>query len=233
MITLNYDTIASEDRARLSAFATVAYSTLQGVQHTFLLAEHILKQGIAGTFCECGVASGALSAAMAYALLKHKESYRGLHMCDSFEGIPLAGPKDTDQPGIGYFVADVNLPLEARLRSSGISAASVDNVKNNMANWGLDTVPATYWPGWFQHTLPSVRLRLPKIALLRLDGDLYESTQCCLANLYDLVKPGGIVILDDYPLSGSRTAFEEFFAEARPEVSVQVDTGAGFWIKPC
>ena len=231
MITLNYTSISAHDNEHLQSFAGAAFSTFQGLQHTFLLAEHVPQQQVTGTFCECGVASGALAAVMGYALFKHNEQYRGLHLCDSFEGIPLAGPKDQDQPGIGPFIADVNLPIEQRLRSSGVSGAPVAAVRQNLANWGLSTVPIHFHIGWFQHTLSSLRPVMPKIAMLRLDSDLYESTQCCLQNLYDLVVPGGVIILDDYPLSGSRTAFEEFFVNQRPEVSVQVDTGAGFWIK--
>ena len=52
--------------------------------------------------------------------------------------------------------------------------------------------------GWFQDTLPLFRSESPTIALLRLDGDWYESTMECLENLYDLVVPNGIVIFDDY-----------------------------------
>jgi hypothetical protein len=36
------------------------------------------------------------------------------------------------------------------------------------------------------------------IALLRLDDDWYESTKCVLEHLAPRVKPGGIVIVDDY-----------------------------------
>lgn len=231
MVKLDYSSILPLDDLRLSQFATAAYSSKQGVQHTFLLAEYALAQGLTGTFCECGVASGALAAAMAYALVKHKEEYRGLHLCDSFEGIPLAGPKDHDQPGIGHYIADVNLPIEQRLKTSGVSAASVDQVKDNFQNWGLGLLPVSYHQGWFQHTLPDLTPRLPRIAFLRLDGDLYESTKCCLENLYERVIPGGVVLLDDYPLAGSRAAFEEFFKDRIPEVSSQVDTQAVFWLK--
>ena len=37
-----------------------------------------------------------------------------------------------------------------------------------------------------------------KIAVLRLDGDMYESTITVLDALYDKVTSGGWVIVDDY-----------------------------------
>ena len=49
--------------------------------------------------------------------------------------------------------------------------------------------------GWFNETLP--RFSPPnEIAVLRLDGDWYESTRVCLENLYPHVAPGGIVIIE-------------------------------------
>ncbi len=52
-------------------------------------------------------------------------------------------------------------------------------------------------PGWFDETLPCFEASDP-IALLRLDGDWYESTMLCLEHLFDRVAVGGVVIIDDY-----------------------------------
>jgi hypothetical protein len=66
--------------------------------------------------------------------------------------------------------------------------------------------------GWFQDTLPGIQHKIGDIALLRLDGDLYESTMVCLDNLYDNVVAGGIIIIDDYSsLTGARKAVHDFF----------------------
>ena len=35
--------------------------------------------------------------------------------------------------------------------------------------------------------------------MIRLDGDLYQSTWEALENLYPLVHDGGFVVVDDYP----------------------------------
>jgi hypothetical protein len=129
-------------------------------------------------------------------------------------------------------LAERSLPVEQRLRSSGISVGTVDTVRNNMRNWGLAELNWRYHVGWFQHTLPTVGIA--RIAMLRLDGDLYESTDCCLRWLYHRVSPGGCIILDDYPLPGSRKAMEEYFAAnpPLPDIRVEVGTGAAHWFKP-
>jgi O-methyltransferase len=64
-------------------------------------------------------------------------------------------------------------------------------------------VPAAGWelvPGWFDETVPPLarRLRGEGIALLRLDGDWYESTTVCLEHLEPLVHEEGVIVIDDY-----------------------------------
>src|SRR5206468_5440405 len=67
--------------------------------------------------------------------------------------------------------------------------------------------------GWFESTVPRASGEIGPIAVLRLDGDWYESTKVCLENLYELISPGGIVILDDYDYwQGCRAAADEFLA---------------------
>ena len=74
---------------------------------------------------------------------------------------------------------------------------------------------ATFHVGWFQDTVPHVQTSVNRIALLRLDGDLYESTLVCLKYLYPLVVEGGIIIVDDYGLKGCRMACDKYFDELK------------------
>ncbi|MGB2680193.1 MAG: TylF/MycF/NovP-related O-methyltransferase, partial [Candidatus Competibacter sp.] len=63
--------------------------------------------------------------------------------------------------------------------------------------------------GWFRDTLP--RVATDALAVLRLDGDMYESTWDALVNLYPKLSAGGYVIVDDYKVvPGCRTAVEDF-----------------------
>jgi len=69
-------------------------------------------------------------------------------------------------------------------------------------------------PGWFSDTVPAAAQEIESIALLRLDGDLYESTRVVLEALYDKVNNlSGFVYVDDYgSFNGARRAVDEFRA---------------------
>ena len=221
----DYSTINRSTLSRLDAFATMAYSTKQGIQHTYLAARDIVRRGIPWAFVECGVANGAQVCAMAEA---NGAAPREFHLFDSFQGIPMAGPNDHDQPGIGKFVVDPNLPLRERLVSSGVSSSSVQNVKNNLHKHGFGA-GYKFHVGWFQDTVPTAEVGA--IALLRLDGDLYESTKVCLEHLFPKIVPGGGMILDDYPLPGSRKAWEEYCEQQKLNLKpiIACDTGAAYF----
>ena len=78
--------------------------------------------------------------------------------------------------------------------------AALDEVR---ASLNALELPAGSWgllPGWFEDAVPSLSRRMGAdgIALLRLDGDWYDSTRVCLDHLVPAVAEGGIVILDDY-----------------------------------
>lgn len=77
-----------------------------------------------------------------------------------------------------------------------------------MREWGVPEDFLVWHPGWFQDTVPGANI--DQIALLRLDGDLYESTLVCLQHLYPRVVSGGWVIVDDYGLPGCREAVNQF-----------------------
>ncbi len=149
---------------------------------------------------------------MAWAIMKHK-SNKKVHLFDSFEGIPLAGPKDNQQPGLGGGHPLAEKAKEGKgtgeLKSSGISVCSVESVKSHMAQWGVPPSLLIYHKGWFENVLPSTQMG--DIAILRLDGDLYSATKVCFDYLYTKVK--GFVIVDDYNLLGARTACNEYLEE--------------------
>jgi O-methyltransferase len=88
--------------------------------------------------------------------------------------------------------------------------------------------------GWSQETLPQASREIGPIAVLRLDGDWYDSTRVCLDHLYDSVVPGGYVIIDDYGYwEGCRRAVDEFLAARRLRVTlVPVDDQAVWWEVP-
>lgn len=160
---------------------------------TYELARSLVDREVPGDFVECGIFAGAEVAAMAKALMVAGATDRRVHLFDSFEGIPQPGPEDLE------FVA-------AGTQKGGASCPMPD-VRRNMRDWGVPEGLLVYHPGWFHETLPAADVGA--IALLRLDGDLYESTQPCMKHLYPKLSVGGWCILDDYPLSGARKAMQE------------------------
>lgn len=210
---------------RLDLMAKSALSSLETVYNSYNIASRCIDEGIPGAFVECGVAAGTQIAAMRYAAMQ-KQVARRLVLADSFEGIPLAGPKDTEQPGVGPITHDVNVPMRELLVSSGVASVSEDVVKSRFRGWGIPLTDTQFIKGWFEDTMPG--LVLGDIAILRLDGDLYSATKVCLDNLYSQVVPGGFVIVDDYELGGCRIAVDEFMGD-KFDYEVTEGTGGAIW----
>jgi len=187
---------------------TPHYSSREVLQFTYDCTKRLLTDNIPGVFVECGVASGSQIGAMQNCMEVLKTD-RKIYAFDSFEGIPFAGVNDADQPGIGA----KDLSKVGLLESSGVSSHSIDNVLQNFNRWKLKTDNLIFVKGWFENTVSGYKI--DKIALLRLDGDLYSSTKVCLEHLLSKVSKGGLVIIDDYQLAGCRKAVHEHIAEEK------------------
>lgn len=192
--------------------------------NTVLLAERAIRDEVPGDMAECGVYAGAQPALMADAMMRlEPDGARRVHLFDSFAGIPEAGPRDDES-----ITGCIGPSKLGRLISSGVSVCTLENVRRNMNIWGIDPARLVYYKGWFQETVPAAVGAITKLAVLRLDGDLYESTAVCLKYLHPLVQPGGWVIIDDYALTGCHRAVDEYHKEQglRPEIFT-IDGGGG------
>lgn len=194
---------------KLRVMGQSALSTWGTLRASYGIAKMCLEQQIAGDFVECGVFAGSQAAAMALAIMDSGFSNRKVHLFDSFVGIPTAGCYDDD---IRPLVGSCNVAGD--IESSGISVCSRRAVETNMSLWGIDPEILVYHEGWFQDTVPIANLS--EIAILRLDGDLYESTKVCLQYLYPLLSPGAWCIADDFKLDGCRKAIEELLGHPGP-----------------
>ena len=150
-------------------------------------------------------------------------------MFDSFEGLPE--PTAEDEPTV------VDLIRQDRNRSAlqkGYCLGTYEQVSNLLfSDLGLERENIFLVKGWFQDTLPEHKDRIGEISFLRIDGDWYESTKCCLENLYDNVVAGGYVLADDYHLPGCRKAVDEFLHRRRLNVKLTPDgRGGGYFVKP-
>lgn len=199
------------------AYSGAAYSTRETIENTKYFTD-VVDKAIPGVFVECGVAAGAQLAAMQERLIARHSSndLPWVYGFDSFEGIPLASEEDDLQPGLPGPKPEIRYTDKRELlKSSGITVHSKENVQQLMKAWFPN-----HWKnivlvkGWFQDTLPQyvpVFRMLNGISLLRLDGDLYESTKVSLEHLFPLVNRGGVLIIDDWVLTGCRRACEEYF----------------------
>lgn len=176
---------------------------------------------IEGDFVECGVWKGGAVGLMAIANLEYGSQRRALHLFDAFEEIcapneDFDGKKAINEVkklvGKNSYVKGELKPLTGiydRFGGPGNIQVCKDLIEQTL-NYPKDMVH--YHKGWFQNTLPAKAPDIEKIAILRLDGDWYESTKVCLENLFDKVVPGGFIIIDDYgAYSGCKKAVDEFF----------------------
>jgi O-methyltransferase len=199
---------------------------------------YVVAEKIPGAFVETGTYTGGASAYGLRALLRNDaaavRSYWGF---DSFEGMPQPTGKDgakAVQWMFGRKPEDLDSTLmEGRLEGSSINLSDYESTKLYLLRSGYPADQINLVKGWFQNTLPVVRKNIGSIAILRLDGDFYESTKCVLENLYEQVSDGGVVIIDDYgSFEGCRRAVDEYL-EARGEKPFihYVENGVRFFVK--
>jgi O-methyltransferase len=156
-----------------------------------------LQNGVPGDFVETGVWRGGAAILMRAVLAAYGDRTRRVWLADSFNGLPAPDPE--------------RYPHDAKDRywESPLLRVPLDEVKRNFARYGLLDDRVRFLPGWFKDSLPTAPI--DTIAVLRLDGDMYESTIQGLTSLYPKVAPGGYVIIDDYgALHNCRAAVHDF-----------------------
>lgn len=196
-----------------------------GVLNTYNITYKASKE-LDGCFVECGVARGGCSAVMAM-IARNEGKNRKMWMFDSYEGLP----PQTDKDG-------VQKPIRHKDRhgtdlATGYCLGTYDEVRDWLfRDLKLRQGNVKMVKGWFNETLPIYKNTIGDIAVLRLDGDWYESTKCCLENLYGNLVKGGYVIIDDYQLGGCKMAVDEFLAKVSPDTKVINDkNGRGYFRK--
>jgi len=198
---------------------------IPGLSQTYDIAIEIEKNNIGGCFVECGVAQGGSSALMALVAHDYKKN-RKIWLFDSFEGLPESTEKDYDEKeqSTGKHIS----PLE-----KGFCLGAYQKVEKLLfSKFGLNKKNVFMIKGWFRNTLPKYRNKIDKISLLRIDADWYESTKCCLENLYDNVIEGGFIIIDDYGTCfGAKKALDEFLEKKKLSVKLAYDGRGGCYFK--
>jgi O-methyltransferase len=184
----------------------------------------VVAAGVPGDLIETGVWRGGATIFMRAMLKALGVTDRIVWVADSFEGLPEPDPE--------------RFPIEAETHRGGVMtnaykhfAADLDEVRSNFKAYDMLDERVSFLKGWFKDTLPTAPIGA--LAIMRLDGDYYESTMDALTNLYDKLSIDGYAIIDDYGEDSwtyCRKAVDDFRRERRiEEPMIQVDSKCFFW----
>ena len=178
--------------------------------------ECVLRDDVPGDLIEAGAWRGGVAIYMR-AILKCYGDNRTVWVADSFEGLPPPDPSyQADKDDIHFTLKDL--------------AASLELVQGNFRKYGLLDEHVRFLKGWFKDTLRQAPIE--RLAIARLDGDMYGSTIESLEALYPKLSPGGYLIVDDYNLPGARQAADDYRAahDIRDEIQ-KIDWTGVYWRK--
>lgn len=177
----------------------------------------VIERCVPGDLMETGVWRGGASIFMRAILKALGDTTRLVWLADSFRGLP--------PPNANAYPADEG---DSHWRRTQL-AVGVDQVRANFAKYGLLDDQVQFLVGWFSETLPTAPVK--RLAVLRLDGDLYESTMVALQALYPKVSAGGYVIIDDWgAIPACKKAVEDFRRDAGVAEPIhEVDWTGAFW----
>ena len=183
------------------------------------LTQRAIDMGVQGDFIETGVWRGGCCILMRGILAANLVKDRKIYVADSFQGVPPPKPHlfPQDAGDIHHTIPEL--------------AISLDEVKANFDRYGLLDDQVVFVKGFFDNTLPS--LGVPSFAVIRLDGDMYESTYIALECLYPKLSIGGFVIIDDYgTIEQCRNAVTDYRAKFGIQDGIhQVDWTGVWWQK--
>jgi hypothetical protein len=195
-------------------YTMIGLRRLDNLQHCI---DEVLTNAIPGDFMETGVWRGGATIFMRAILKVDNIPDRRVWVADSFAGLP--------KPNIEKYPAD----KDDTFHQYSELVVSLDEVKANFRRFDLLDEQVCFLPGWFRDTLPDAPI--DRLAVLRLDGDMYESTMEALVHLYPKVSRGGFIIIDDYgAVAGCRKAVDDYRLKQAAEEEVQwIDWTGVFW----
>ncbi|HJS38916.1 MAG TPA: TylF/MycF family methyltransferase [Burkholderiales bacterium] len=181
--------------------------------------EDVLDRRVPGDFIETGVWRGGACIFMRGVLKARGVTDRAVWVADSFAGLP--------PPDIAKYPRDAGYNFHEFKEL----AISLEQVQENFRRYGLLDDQVRFLKGWFRDTLPGAPVK--SLAVLRLDGDLYESTIDALTHLYPKLEKGGYAIIDDYlDVEACKRATDDYrAAQGITEEIIPIDTSGVMWRK--
>lgn len=158
--------------------------------------ESVIADRVPGDLIEAGAWRGGAGILMRGVLAAHGDRERRVFVADSFRGLP-----EPDAERYPHDAGDINHATEDL-------AVGIEEVRDNFRRYGLLDDRVRFVEGWFRDTLPT--LAGESWSVVRLDGDLYESTLDGLTHLYPRLEVGGYLIVDDFGFENCRAAVEDF-----------------------
>jgi hypothetical protein len=179
--------------------------------------ETVINEGVEGDLIETGVWRGGSCIFMRAILAAYGVEDRKVFVADSFEGLPKPDDKHAaDKGDIHHTFSHLKI--------------SQEEVANNFRKYDLLDDNVVFLKGWFKDTLPTAPIE--KLAVLRLDGDMYGSTMDALGTLYSKLSDGGFCIIDDYGLEGCRKAVDDYRAQHGITAEMhEIDWTGRYWRK--
>jgi hypothetical protein len=187
---------------------------LTGLDNLEFCVTDCLRRGVPGDLLEAGVWRGGATVFMRAILKVWGDHHRKVWVADSFAGCPK--PRHASES-------------KDRHWQNEFLAAPLDEVRAGFERYGLLDKQVEFLPGWFCETLSHAPI--DRLAVLRIDADMYSSTLDVLNALYGKVSPGGYVVVDDYlTIAACRRAVDEFRASQGVVSPIQdVDGCRIFW----
>jgi O-methyltransferase len=185
------------------------------------LMSHTISEQVPGDFVETGAWRGGACIYMRAVLKVFGIVDRSIWVADSFAGLPRPDPTrypTQDQGDMHHTFTELAVSLEA--------------VQENFRKYDLLDDQVKFLKGWFKDTLPVAPI--DRIAILRLDGDMYASTMDALQALGHKVSPGGFVIVDDFgAVEGCRKAIADYRQQRGIDAPIHDIDGIGaYWRVP-
>jgi hypothetical protein len=181
------------------------------------MLEYVRLNNIEGDLIETGVWRGGATIYMKY-YCKLYNMKKKVFVCDSFKGLPKPSGKFSADLGDEHYMYD-SLKV------------SLENVQNNFKKFDCLDDDVIFIEGFFGETLPNNK-KIKKISLLRMDGDMYESTHDVFYSLYHKVTEKAPIIIDDYCLSGCKKCVDDFISDNNITQTINnIDRCGVYWFK--